>query len=523
MTTLFDLILEHGDVIDGTNRPRCRADVGIQGDRIVAIGDLGSAESRLSIDASGQVVAPGFIDVHNHSDGWLLKMRHFAAKTLQGFTTEILMADGISYAPVNQFTKPQWLYYLRSLDGLTMQDDRGWQSLGDYMQQLDATTAQNSATHIPYANVRSMVSGFGRRRLDDFQIRQVQYEIRKGMDEGAVGLSTGLDYIVECFSTTDELVAACQAMSDRRGVYVSHVRYKKGLIPALTEAVEIGRRADVPVHISHLKSQPDCDCDEIFAFLDRARQDVELSYDVYPYQPGSTMLNYLLPNEVWEEGPLAAIAILNQSEMRERFRQGIAAYKLDLDHIRLAWVQGKANAPHIGKTLAQFVEESGQSKADALLNLLIEESLAVLCVMDEGDDRLVHPMLNHDLAMIGTDGIYYPDSVVHPRVFGSVGRILGPFVRDLKLFSLETAVHKLSGFAAERFQLRDRGVLAKGAFADAVVFDPAQMQDRSTFADPHQTTVGINHVVVNGVPIVRDGTPIDDFETEPPGRFVRAG
>ncbi|MDP6721115.1 MAG: amidohydrolase family protein, partial [Pirellulaceae bacterium] len=173
---MFDLILEHGDVIDGTNRPRCRADVGIQGDRIVAIGDLASAETRLSIDASGQVVAPGFIDVHNHSDGWLLKMRHFAAKTLQGFTTEILMADGISYAPVNQFTKPQWLYYLRSLDGLTMQDDRGWQSLGDFMQQLDATTVQNSATHIPYANVRSMVSGFGRRRLDDFQIRQVQYE-----------------------------------------------------------------------------------------------------------------------------------------------------------------------------------------------------------------------------------------------------------------------------------------------------------------------------------------------------------
>jgi N-acyl-D-amino-acid deacylase len=523
VTTLFDSILKNGEVIDGTNRPRRCADVGIRGDRIAAIGDLADAETRCSIDASGQIVAPGFIDVHNHSDGWLLKMPHFAVKTLQGFTTEILMADGISYAPVNEFTKPQWMYYLRSLDGLTMQDDRGWQSLGEYMQQLDGTTVQNSATHIPYANVRSMVAGFGRQRLDDFQIRQVQYEIRKGMDDGAVGISTGLDYIVECFSTTDELVAACQAMSDRRGVYVTHVRYKKGLIAALSEAVEIGRRADVPVHISHLKSQPGCDCDEIFAFLDRARKDVELSYDVYPYQPGSTMLNYLLPNEVWEEGPLAAIGILNRPEMRERFRQGIEAYRLDLDHIRLAWVQGKANAPQIGKTLAQFVEESGQSTADALLNLLIEESLAVLCVMDEGDDRLVHPMLKHDLAMIGTDGIFYPDSVIHPRVYGSVGRILGPFVRDLKLFSLETAVHKLSGFAAERFQLRDRGVLAEGAFADVVVFDPARMQDHATFVDPHRTTVGINHVLVNGVPIVRDGTPIDASETKPPGRFVRAG
>jgi len=520
---MFDLVLQHGDVIDGTNRDRFRADVGIQGDRVTAIGNLADAPARVSIDATGQIVAPGFIDVHNHSDGWLLKLPHFTAKTLQGFTTEILMADGISYAPVNAFTKTQWLFYLRSLDGLTMQDDRPWQSLGEYMQLLDETTAQNSATHIPYANVRSMVNGFGRQPLDDFQIRQVQYEIRKGMDEGAVGLSTGLDYIVECFSSTDELVAACEAMSDRRGVYVSHVRYKKGLMPALTEAVEIGRRADVPVHISHLKSQPGISCEEIFEFLDRARKEVELSYEVYPYQPGSTMLNFLLPNEIWENGPLAAIAELHRPEIRERVRQGLAAYRLDLDHIRIAWVPGRANAQHIGKTLAQFVRESGLSTADALLNLLFEESLAVLCVMDEGDDRLMYPMLNHDLAMIGTDGIFYPDGAVHPRVYGSVGRILGPFVRDLNLFSLETAVHKLSGFAAERFQLRDRGVLVEGSFADAVVFDPKRVQDRATFDDPHQATEGINEVIVNGVPIVRNGTPIDQFEKHPPGRFLRAG
>ncbi len=519
---MFDLVLIGGDVIDGTNRPRFTADVGIQGDRITAIGDLGEATSHRTIDATGHVVAPGFIDVHNHSDGWLLKLPHFTAKTRQGFTTEILMADGISYAPVNAQTRSEWLYYLRSLDGLTMQDAGDWRSLGEYMQLLDGTTAQNAATHIPYANVRSLVNGFGRRRLDDFQIRQVQYEIRKGMDEGAVGLSTGLDYIVECFATTDELVAACEAMSDRRGVYVTHVRYKKGLIPALTEAVEIGRRADVPVHISHLKSQPGCDCNAIFEFLERAGKQVELSYDVYPYQPGSTMLSYLLPNEVWERGPLSALGTLHRPEIRERFREGISAYRLDLSHIRLAWVPGRTNARHIGKTLAQYVEESGQETAEALLNLLFEESLAVLCVMDEGDDRLVQPLLSHDLAMVGTDGIYYPDGNVHPRVFGTVGRILGPFVRDLKLYSLETAVHKLSGFAATKFQLRDRGVLAEGAFADVTVFNPEGVQDHATFDDPQQPTAGIRHVLINGVPVVHEGEPIEQFESQPPGRYLRA-
>src|SRR5687768_10048295 len=216
---MFDLLIQNGTIIDGTRKPRFAGDVGIRGDRIEAVGSVGSAATRRTIDARGKIVAPGFIDVHNHSDGWLLKHANFWPKTSQGFTTEVLMADGISYAPVDERTWRQWFYYLRSLNGLRLEDYRGWRSIADYMQLLDGGTAQNVATHIPYANVRTLSCGFGRNPPDDYQMRSIQAEIRAGMEAGAVGLSTGLDYLAQCFSSTDELVAACRAMAPYNGLY----------------------------------------------------------------------------------------------------------------------------------------------------------------------------------------------------------------------------------------------------------------------------------------------------------------
>lgn len=518
---MFDVLIRNGTIIDGTKRPRFRADVGIEQDRITALGDLASATSREVIDAAGKIVAPGFIDVHNHSDGWLLNTPHFTPKTLQGFTTEILMADGISYAPVDEQTAPHWLFYLRALNGLRMDEYDGWQSWSDYMERLDGGNVQNAAAHLPYANIRSLVCGFGDRRVDDFQMRQIQYEIRRGMDEGAVGLSTGLDYIVQCFATTDELVEACSAMADRGGIYVTHVRYKKGLLPALAEAAEIGRRAGVPVHISHLKVQSPDEHEQIFEFLDQARREVDITFDVYPYQPGSTMLSYFLPYEAWEDGPLSGMGRLYEPHIRKRFTAGLDALRLDLPQITLAWIGSKENAHHQGKTLQQFVDESGKAAAEALLDLLIEERLAVLCVFQEGDDALIQPMLQHDLYMLGSDGIYLPDAQVHPRVFGSAGRLVGRCVRDWKLFTLEEAVCKLTSFPAKRFGLRDRGVLRKDAFADITIFDPDRVNDEATYQEPARTTIGVDEVLVNGAPIVRASEPIRRSDGRLPGRRLK--
>ena len=516
----MDLILRGGWVIDGTGKPRQRADVGLMGDRIAAVGDLSAANAGRVLDVTNRVVAPGFIDLHTHSDGWLLRESNLFAKTGQGFTTEVLMADGISYAPVRPSNAAEWLFYLRSLNGLRQDDYTGWQTLTDYRQRLHQRTAQNSVLQIPYANLRVNACGWGREPPDDFQLREIRGEIAREMELGAIGLSTGLDYIAQNCATTAELIAACRAMAPWQGLYVTHIRYKSGLLKALREAVEIARTAEVPLHISHLKAHGGASTEQVFELLESARREVDLSFDVYPYQPGSTMLNFLLPYVCWARGPLAALERLNDRDIRARLAAGLELYELDLDHIHIAWTPSRDNARHQGKSLAQYVAETGLPPADALCNLLIEERLSVLLVFNQGDDRLVHPFLQHDLYLMGSDGIYFPDGVVHPRVTGSATRLLGPCVRDHRLFSLEEAVRKLSGGPARRFRLADRGEIRPGAFADLVVFDPQTVGDRATYTEPHAQGTGIAEVLVNGEWVVRGGEAVDFGRGRAPGRAL---
>ncbi len=548
---MFDLILSGGTVVDGTGAPRVRADVAITGDRIAAVGNLPQAAARQTIDCTRRIVAPGLIDVHNHSDGWMLVTPHQTWKTSQGFTTEILMADGISYAPVSESNWRQWIYYLRSLNGLTLADYRGWHSLDEYMSLLDGRNAQNAAFHVPYANVRALACGFGRSLPpDDFQMRRIRGEITRGMEAGAVGLSTGLDYIEQHHATTDELVNACTAIAPFGGLYVTHVRYKLGLLPALREAIEIGRRAGVKVHISHLKGSTEQEVQEVLALLDKARREVDLSFDVYPYQRGSTMLNFLLPYEVWADGPLGVLHHLDRPEIRARFRAGLDALAVPLDQITIAWTAGKSRlpggtspgeplngesdfdsaagpagpaGPTFGTNLAQFVERRGKPVEEALIDLLIDSNLATLMVVGPYDkDHLVEPLIAHDLAILGSDGIYFPGGHFHPRVFGSAGRWLGPLVRDRKVHALEAAMHKASGKAATRFGLADRGVIRQGAIADLIVFDATDITDRATYDRPQQECVGIETVLVNGRPILTGGNIMDFDAGNLPGRRLRA-
>jgi N-acyl-D-amino-acid deacylase len=519
----MDLILRGGTVIDGTGAPRRAADVGIAGERIVAVGALGEANANQVIDCSGAIVAPGFVDVHNHSDGWLLKTPHLVSKTSQGFTTEVLASDGISYAPLTRELAPEWIYYLHALDALELRDYRGWQSIGDYLALLDRRTAQNFAYQIPYANVRVLAKGWNRHPPDDGQMRHMQQLVAEGMGEGAVGVSTGLDYIAQCFATTGEIAEVCAPLRERQGIYATHVRYKKGVLAGVREAVEIGRRARIPVHISHLKCASRAAADEMIEYIDRvATHEVDFSFDVYPYMPGSTMLNYFLAYDVWEDGPLAALAKLTDRNVRRRLAAVLVhPSRPPMEKTYLAWLGSKAGSRFQGWTLRQYVDFTGQEPADAVCDLLISENLAVLCVVQEGDESLIEPFLAHPRQMLGSDGIFFPDGTVHPRQYGSAPRMLGPMVRDRKLFSLETAVWKLSGFPAERFGLIDRGVVREGAFADLVVFRADEVCDRATFDNPHQTPTGIDHVLVNGVPVIDGGRPVELRGDSLPGRALR--
>lgn len=554
---MFDLLIRRATVIDGSRAPRFLADIGVLGDRIDAIGDLSTAEARQTIDGAGLVAAPGFIDVHTHADGWLLKSPHLLPKTLQGFTTEVLMADGISYAPVTAQTCREWIFYLRALNGLSLDEYSGWNSIADFLDRIAGNNVQNVIAQVPYANVRSAVCGWGRQRPDDFQMRSIIRDIRQAMEQGAVGLSTGLDYIVQCFASTEELVAACQPVAEFGGLYATHMRYKLGLLPALREAVEISRRSGAKLHISHLKAQTPQAADEVLNYLDReASREVDLTFDVYPYQSGSTMLSYLLPYEVWESGPIAATERLRDPVVRERFNRGLIEHRVEIDKIHIAWVASKENSRHQGKLLSDYVDSRRSSPGDALADLLIEERLAVLLVVNEGDDPLVTPFLQHPKHMVGTDGILCGcispvrssdreklgsptsrpaqnsnkplealrlEGRPHPRVFGSASRVLGPLVRDAKLFSLEDAVHKLSGYPASRFGLKQRGNLKPGSFADLVLFDPDTITDQATYLEPLQPSVGMQYVLVNGTPIIEAGQAVtpERLPVTLPGRHLR--
>lgn len=516
---MFDLVIRNGLIVDGQKRPRYAADIGIVGDRITTIDRLDQAEAQQTIDAQGMVVAPGFIDVHTHSDAILLTQPYLLSKTTQGFTTEFLMLDGISYAPVSRQTIHAWIQYLRALDGLRFEQYTGWESIADYMQLFDGKTAQNVATFTPYANVRTLALGFGARQANDYQLVDLQNLVRQGMAEGACGLSTGLDYVDECFASTDELVYACQGMHAMQGVYVTHVRYARGTLEGVKEAVEIGKRAGVPVHISHLKGNSEAEVEALIDYIDLvAVNEVDFSFDVYPYMGSSTMLQYLLPPEIWENGVLAAYSRLTDATLRDRFQRRLDT--LDLAQIMIAWTPSRHNRYLCGSTLAQYVRRTKRRAADALCDLLLEEAMAVLLVFQREENGLEAEFISHPCYMMGSDGIFFANGKIHPRQYGSATRLLGHHMRRKRLFSLEDAIYKLSGFAATRFKLKQRGAIRKSYYADLVIFDPDTVHDNATFDDPHQLSTGVEHVIVNGVPILAHGKPIAGAV---PGRYVRFG
>lgn len=516
----FDLLITGGRVIDGSGLPWFRADVGVRGDRIAAVGPLTDAPARARLDAAGKVVAPGFIDAHVHGDLMLLADPPHEPAVRQGVTTYVLGQDGVAMAPASPSTLDYMRRYTAGFSGSPTLAQR-WSSMAEYLDLFDRRCAVNVACLVPNGNVRMEVLGLETRPTTPDELRRMGQLVREAMEQGAVGLSSGLDYIPSRYADTAELTALCREVAPFGGVYVTHMRRydPEGVAGSLDEVFRIGREAGVPVHVSHFNSRSDL----VLPLVDAARADgVDVTYDLYCYLAGSSILGMVaLPPEVQEGGVEATLARLRDPAVRARLAAGpVRSPRWSLEDVRLSFVAAQEYRRHEGQTLAEAARERGQGLPDFVCDVLAASGMAVGCVAPhrQRTEEDVRALMRHPAMMAGSDGIF-TGSRPHPRGCGCFARYLGHHVRDARTWTLEEAVRHLAAHAARRFGLRDRGLLRPGMAADVVVFDPATVADRSTYDDGRRLAVGVEHVVVNGEPVLRDGRRTDAL----PGRALRRG
>jgi N-acyl-D-amino-acid deacylase len=504
-TDSFDLLITGGRVVDGSGIPWFHADVGIRGDRIAAVGPLAQAPASRRIHAAGKVVAPGFIDAHVHGDLMLLADPLHEPAIRQGVTTYILGQDGVAMAPASSATLDYMRCYTAGFSGnppLTAQ----WSSVAEYLACFERRCALNVAYLIPNGNLRLEVLGLETRAPTAKELQQMVRLAQEGMEQGAVGLSTGLDYIPSRYAATEEIIALCRAIAPFGGVYVTHMRRydPEGVLDSMDEVFRIGREAGVPVHISHFNSRADL----VLPKLDAGRADgIDVTYDLYCYLAGSSILAMIaLPPWVQEGGLEATLGRLQDPTVRDRLRGWFANPRVPLEDVRLGYVAAPALQQYEGQTLAQAARNRGQLLGDLVCDLLVESGMAVGCIAPHRarSQEDIHQLMRHPAMMAGSDGIF-TGSHPHPRGWGCFARYLGHHVRGAHTWSLEQAVQHLSAFTARRFGLRDRGLLREGLAADVVVFDPEVIADQSTYENGRQPAVGMEYVVINGELVLDNG------------------
>jgi N-acyl-D-amino-acid deacylase len=511
MTDAFGLIIRGGQIADGTGAEPVPGDVGITGNRIEAIGDLTGAAARDSLDAAGAIVFPGFIDAHSHADASLPQPHVQAAYLHQGVTTVIVGQDGVSFAPGDAFAAGYAGRYFRAVNGPAPDGFRDGVTVAELLAAHDRRGAINAAYLVPAGTVRAQVVGLAPGRADAGRLGRMVRLVEDGLGDGAVGLSTGLDYVPGQFADASELAALCAPVAAAGGVYVSHLRgYRRERITAaIGEAARIAADSGAGGHVSHLHGPADV----VEAALAAAERDlgVTLTHDSYPYLRGNTILAMLvLPAGLQEDGIGTTLARLGDPGVRDELRHtwlpGLGP-RLDtatltfLGHPDFQWAEG------MKLTEAARVWGHGDV-ADFICTALTECDLAVGCVMDNGPDRTeqdVRQLLRRPSHMASSDAIFLGRHP-HPRGWGAFARLLGRHVRELGDWTWGQAAYHLSGHAARRFRLAGRGTVAPGHIADLAVIDPGQIADTATYDTPARTARGVRHVVVSGEAAVRDGT-----------------
>lgn len=524
----LDLVIKGATLYDGTGAPGRRADLGIKGDRIVAVGERLSGAA--SLDASGLAAAPGFIDTHSHSDLKVLVEPGLDPKLRQGITLELFGQDGISVAPVREQDVPNRRRHLAGL--LTNPEvSWGWRSVADYLTEVErAKPALDVAYLVPHGAVRESVMGLDNRTATDEELQRMRGLLARSLEEGAYGLSTGLIYPPCCYCDTRELVALCEVAALKGSPVVVHMRSESDrLLEAMEEMFEVGRKSGVHVHLSHFKIAGKNNwpkVDRVIAKAEQALGDgVKVTADQYPYIAGSTMMGAILPPWVHAGGTEKVLERLANPEDRARMRREM----LDLREVEwdnfwkwsgpegiiISDVPSGRRPELVGKTVKEAADAANQHPVEFALDLLLSEKMGVAMVSFSQSEDVVERLMRLPYVNACTDGLL--GGKPHPRAYGTYPRILGRFVRERRALSLEAAVRKLSGLAADTFGFTDHGYLKEGKRANVVLFDPATVRDTATFQQPIQFPEGMPYVLVGGKVVVRDGKPTG----ERPGQVAR--
>ena len=527
----FDLLLTGGSLVDGTGAPLRLADVGVRGERIVAVGDLRQHEAHRRVDASGLFVAPGFIDIHAHSELTLLVDPRAASKVRQGITSEISGQCGLSAAPLLGQARDEFRVWAARL-GL----EPDWTSLEDYFRILEGQgVALNFGTLTGHGNLRNAAMGSAARSPTQAELDTMATMLAQSLEEGALGLSSGLFYTPGSYADSAELAVLGQVVAAHGGLYATHIRNEgPRLERSIEEALMVARTSGVPVQISHLKvASRDLwgRAEQVLAQLDGARaKGIDLGWDQYPYNAAATTLDSTVPPQFHAGGAAALLRRLENPRDRAEIAHAIAndtesdwenLTNSGWDNLLLSYHSTQPDLA--GRTIANIAEARGADPMETVLDLILETKAQALIVDFCMDDRDVATILRHPATSIVTDAEAVaadgPLSVgtPHPRAYGTYPRVLARYVREQALLTWEEAIHKMTGLPAARLGLRDRGSVCEGAYSDLVVFDPDTITDTATYAEPHQYPEGIHHVLVNGRFVVQDGVQTEEL----PGRVLR--
>ncbi len=521
--TAYDTVLTGGTVVDGTGGRTYVADVGILDGRIAQIGSLDAAQARTTIDARGRLVMPGFVDTHIHADAVLGRpdTQHAVQEAMlrQGITSVILGQDGLSFAPASRATVDYVAAYFAAVDGPPPAELADGCTVGGLLDFYDRRTALNVAFLVPLGTVRHEVLGPDDRPGTQALPAMVQL-VSEGLDQGAVGISTGLEYVPGVFADLAELTALCAPAAAVGAPYVSHLRsYDRGAAPGMTEARALGRAAGIPVHVSHYRGH----AEPLLAHLDACRSDgVDVTFDTYPHLYGNTILAMrALPPQVQAGGVKATLRRLVDPEVRaDLAATWFPSVEAAIATSMFGYVAGAEFRWAEGSTVAEASARSGRSVADLVCDVLVASDLAVgvLVPSPGGDETDLRGMIRDDRQMGCSDAIYLGGHP-HPRGWGAFARFLGHHTRELGDWTWAQAAWHLAGHPAQRFQLHQRGTLAAGAVADIAVVDPATVTDRATYDDPRQLATGVDDVLVAGEAVLAGG----NLTGAAPGRALRRG